>query len=184
VDFSRVPDETLRRAATTAFGKLALLVLKHGREKGLIEQVRDTLGRMLRELSGTPGGWDAIALVLRYILLVNPRVKTQELAEAVSPWLGSRGKEAAMTEGERLIALGEQRGKKLGKELGEKRGEKRGKELALRETAARMSARGMPLEDIADLLGLGIEEARALVEGASVAKPESKRRAATRQRRG
>ena len=119
-------------------------------------------------------------MLLRYILLVNPRVKTQELAEAVSPWLGSRGKEAAMTEGERLIALGEQRGKKLGKELGEKRG----KELALRETAARMSARGIPLEDIADLLGLGIEEARALVEGASVAKPESKRRAATRERGG
>lgn len=50
VDLSDIPDEVLARAAMSAFGRLALLLLKHGRGRNLGARLQE-LGGLFAELS-------------------------------------------------------------------------------------------------------------------------------------
>ncbi len=161
VDLSTIADERLRGAAMSAFARLALLLLKHGRSDDLLDRLR-SLGALLTQLSQAPKGWDAIEVLLRYVMHVAAKTTTEELGEALALSLGNAGREVAMTLAEKLIEEGEKRGL----ELGEKRGKELGRREALREAAPRLFARGLTPDEIAELLGASSNEVREAIDAA------------------
>ena len=52
-----------------------------------------------------------------------------------------------------------------GERIGEKRGEERGRRLAQAEIVEKMLARGMSREEIAELLGMDVEEVAKIIDG-------------------
>ena len=52
-----------------------------------------------------------------------------------------------------------------GEWIGEKRGEERGRRLAQAEIVEKMLARGMSREEIAELLGMDVEEVAKIIDG-------------------
>ena len=69
---------------------------------------------------GVPNGLEALALVMRYILLVNDHVELGALQTFLEHVAGPDAKDTIMTAGERLIQQGEERGIQKGVQQGER----------------------------------------------------------------
>ena len=126
-DVAAQSDAELRGRTLDALGALALLMLRHGREpEGLLDRWVEW-AELWRSLWGLAGGRQAVGLLAWYSMLVNPRVTREEAATALGGILGPGAREVVMTEGERLIQLGEVRGEVRGEAKGLKRGLRKGR---------------------------------------------------------
>jgi hypothetical protein len=75
---------------------------------------------VVREVVRAPHGLQALALVMRYILLVNDHVEPEALQAFLERVAGPQAKDTVMTAGERLIQQGEERGLQKGIQQGER----------------------------------------------------------------
>lgn len=111
-DLSAIPDEALRaRAAMTALGKLAVVCFTHVRAQ---DDPVEVLGRwvdLIHEVLQAPTGFEALGLVMRYMMLVNDRAEPDVLQSFLEREIGPEAKEAIVTPGQRLIEQGVQQGK-------------------------------------------------------------------------
>jgi hypothetical protein len=78
-DLSDIPDDVLRDRAMTALGRLVEACFKHARTRVDLLEILDGWADVLREVFLAPNGVEALALVMRYILLVSDHVKREEL---------------------------------------------------------------------------------------------------------
>jgi len=115
-DLGQVSDIALRTRAMSALGRLALASLKYGRrDEGSMHWLQ-TWGEVVKDVERAPQGRDALALVMRYLSLVNERVKPLQLQRVLAGPLGSEvAKEIMMTHGEKLIERGRRRGEAKGR---------------------------------------------------------------------
>ena len=144
------PDEALRARAMQTLGLLALLLLKHARHADdLLERLVGWAG-MLRELLEAPDGREALGLIVRYALLVSKQLTIGAIDATLGPAVGEPLREVVMTEGERLIALGEARGKAEGKVEGKAEGRAEGKAEGIAHAVlAVLQARGIAVSETA-----------------------------------
>lgn len=108
-DLSEVPDEHLRARAMTALGRLVAACFKHARTRADLLEILSDWADVVREVISAPRGLEALALVVRYIHLVNDYVEPEALHAFLERVAGLDTKETAMTVGERLIQQGERR---------------------------------------------------------------------------
>jgi predicted transposase YdaD len=126
-DLSAIPDAELRaRAMMTALGKLVVACFKHARRRADLLEVLSGWGDVVRDVATAPNGLEALALVVRYILLVNDHVEPEEIRAFLDRVAGPEAKESIMTAGERLIEQGKELGIQQGKELGIQQGKELG----------------------------------------------------------
>ncbi|HSS00785.1 MAG TPA: Rpn family recombination-promoting nuclease/putative transposase [Kofleriaceae bacterium] len=109
-DLSEVPDEQLRSRAKTALGRLVEACFKHARTRADLLDVLSGWADVVREVVRAPRGLQALALVIRYILLVNDHVEPETLQAFLERVAGPEARDAVMTAGEKLIQQGEERG--------------------------------------------------------------------------
>jgi hypothetical protein len=107
-DLAEIPDEQLRARATTAATKLVALCFKHARTNRDLITLLARWADLMREVTSAPRGFEALALVMRYILLVSDHVERQALQTLVERELGPRAKDTIVTVGEQLIQQGVQ----------------------------------------------------------------------------
>jgi hypothetical protein len=113
-DLSEVPDDRLRSRAMTALGRLVAACFKHARTRADLLDVLSGWADVVREVVHAPHGLQALALVMRYILLVNDHVEPEALQAFLERVAGPEAKDTVMTAGERLIQQGEERGLQKG----------------------------------------------------------------------
>jgi hypothetical protein len=106
-DLSEIPDERLRARAMTALGRLVEACFKHARTRSDLLEILSDWADVVREVVVAPNGLEALALVMRYILLVNDHVEPEGLQAFLERVAGPDAKDAIMTAGERLIQQGE-----------------------------------------------------------------------------
>jgi predicted transposase/invertase (TIGR01784 family) len=109
-DLSEIPDDRLRARAMTALGRLVEACFKHARTRPDLIEILSGWADVLREVVSAPNGLEALALVMRYILLVNDHVEPETLRAFLERVAGPDTKDTIMTAGERLIQQGEDRG--------------------------------------------------------------------------
>src|SRR5262249_6183746 len=109
-DLSEVPDDRLRSRAMTALGRLVEACFKHARTRPDLLDVLSGWADGVREVGRGRHGLQALALVIRYILLVNDHVEPEALQAFLERVAGPEAKDSVMTAGERLIQQGEDRG--------------------------------------------------------------------------
>jgi predicted transposase/invertase (TIGR01784 family) len=109
-DLSEIPDDQLRARAMSALGRLVLACFKHARTGADIPEILGAWPDVVREVIRAPHGLEALALVMRYILLVNDHVEPEALQAFLERVAGPEAKEAIMTAGQRLIDQGIQQG--------------------------------------------------------------------------
>jgi predicted transposase/invertase (TIGR01784 family) len=119
-DLSEVPDDRLRSRAMTALGRLVEACFKHARTRADLLDVLSGWADVVREVVRAPHGLQALALVMRYILLVNDHVEPEALQAFLERVAGPEAKDTVMTAGERLIQQGEERGLQKGIRQGER----------------------------------------------------------------
>jgi predicted transposase/invertase (TIGR01784 family) len=119
-DLSQIPDDRLRARAMTALGRLVEACFKHARTRPDLIEILSGWADVLREVVSTPDGLEALALVMRYILVVNDHVEPQALQAFLERVAGPDAKDTIMTAGERLIQQGEERGIQQGIQQGER----------------------------------------------------------------
>jgi len=136
-DLSAIPDDQLRARAMTALARLVEACLKHARTRPDLIEILSSWADVVRDVVAAPDGLEALALVMRYILVVNDHVEVEALQAFLERVAGPEAKDTIMTAGQRLIEQGEQLGLKKGEELGLKKGEelglKKGEELGLKK---------------------------------------------------
>jgi hypothetical protein len=126
-DLSQITDEQLRAGAMrTARGKLAMLLLKHGRTDANIVQLLWRWMDVVREIILAPHGMEALAQLMRYLCEVSDHVELDELQDLLEREIGPEAKEAIMTLGQRLIEQGRQQGIEQGIEQGRQQGIEQG----------------------------------------------------------
>jgi hypothetical protein len=130
-DLSEVPDDQLRSRAMTALGRLVEACFKHARTRADLLDVLAGWAEVVREVVRAPHGLEALALVMRYILLVNDHVEPEALQAFLERVAGSEAKDTVMTAGERLIQQGEERGLAKGLEKGLEKGIQQGERALL-----------------------------------------------------
>jgi predicted transposase YdaD len=120
-DLSAIPDEELRaRAMTTALSRLVAACFKYARRRADLLEILGGWADVVRDVANAPNGLGALALVVRYILLVNDHVEPEELRAFLDRVAGPEAKDTVMTAGERLIQQGEERGIQKGIQQGER----------------------------------------------------------------
>ena len=119
-DLSDIPDDRLRDRAMTALGRLVVACFKHARIRANLLEILSGWAEVFREVVLAPHGLEALALVVRYILLVNDHVEPEELQAFLERVAGPEAKDTIMTAGERLIQQGEERGIQKGIQQGER----------------------------------------------------------------
>jgi predicted transposase/invertase (TIGR01784 family) len=119
-DLSEIPDEVLRDRAMTALGRLVTVCFKHARTRADLLEILSRCADILRDVAGAANGIEALALVMRYILLVNDHVEPEALQALLERVAGPDAKDIIMTAGERLIQHGEERGIQKGVQQGER----------------------------------------------------------------
>jgi predicted transposase YdaD len=119
-DLSGASDEQLRERAMTALARLVAACFKHARTRADFLEILSGWAGVVREVVSAPHGLEALALVVRYILLVNDHVEPEKLQAFLERVAGPEAKDAVMTAGERLIQQGEDRGIQKGIEQGER----------------------------------------------------------------
>jgi predicted transposase/invertase (TIGR01784 family) len=122
-DLSEIPEEQLRARAMTALGRLVEVCFKHARTRPDLLEILEGWADVLREVINAPNGLEALALVMRYILLVNEHVESEELQAFLQRVAGPEAKDTIMTAGERLIQQGVERGLQQGIQQGIQQGE-------------------------------------------------------------
>jgi len=132
-DLSEIPDDRLRARAITALSKLVAVCFKHARTRADLLDILATWADVVREVSRAPNGLEALALVMRYILLVNDHVEPEELRAFLDRVAGPEAKDSVMTAGERLIQQGEERGLQKGLQEGIQQGLQEGMQQGLQE---------------------------------------------------
>jgi hypothetical protein len=119
-DLSEVPDDRLRSRAMTALGRLVEACFKHARTRTDLLDVLSGWADVVREVVRAPHGLQALALVVRYVLLVNDHVEPEALQAFLERVAGPEAKDTVMTAGERLIQQGEDCGLQKGLQQGER----------------------------------------------------------------
>jgi hypothetical protein len=99
-----------------ALAKLVMMCFKYARTRADFLEI---LGRwmgvgVVREVHSAPNGLEALARVMRYILLVSEHVKQDVLQEFLEHNLGPDAKDAIMTAGQQLIEQGIEQGRQQG----------------------------------------------------------------------
>jgi predicted transposase/invertase (TIGR01784 family) len=126
-DLSEVSDEALRDRLMTALCRLTALSFKYARTRPDVLDILNRWSDVVREVALAPNGLEALALVMRYILVVNDHVMPEQLQQLLDRVVGPNAKDTVMTAGERLIQQGEERGILKGIQQGEERGILKGK---------------------------------------------------------
>jgi Putative transposase, YhgA-like len=106
-DLSEIPDEVLRGRAMTALGRLVTVCFKHARTHTDLLEILSRCADIVRDVASAPHGIEALAQVMRYILLVNDHVEPEALQAFLDRVAGPDAKDTIMTAGERLIQQGE-----------------------------------------------------------------------------
>ena len=140
-DLARASDEALRARPTAAFGRLAFLLLKHGRTLRA-RPGQDSLGAFVRSVA------DLLAALTRfdrerawvYILEVTSEPEADLVIEALREALPPEQQEDVMTAGEALRLEGERRGKLEGKREGKLEGKRETLLAQLRTKFEQLSA--------------------------------------------
>ena len=94
----------------TALGRLVEACLKHARTRPDLIEILSSWADVVRDVVAAPNGLEALALVMRYILLVNDHVEVEALQAFLERVAGPDAKDTIMTAGQRLIQQGEERG--------------------------------------------------------------------------
>ena len=141
-DVSRQGDPpAVRRRPLTVVQRERLRFFEASLVGGAVIDLLDILvgwADVVREVIAAPNGLEAMALVLRYIALVNDHVDAQKLQAFLDRVATPDAKDALMTYGERLIQQGFERGEQEGFQKGEQEGFQRGERaLLLRQLWAR-----------------------------------------------
>ena len=165
-DLGRTPDDDIGAHGAV---RVALVVMKHVKSPELIEVLRSLTEELRQELVGDTSDLRDLRMILRYILMASEHVSAQQLVDVVEP-LGEQVKEIAMTEGERLIAVGFERGIESGLkqgieqglEQGIARGVVEGRQEERRRLARKMLESGLDAHQVASLSGLSVEQVRHL----------------------
>ncbi len=103
-DLMKVNDEELMGRSMHALGALALLLLKHGREKRSLVPLLKEWIELLREVWKAANREEAFATLMRYVLLTNAKTEVEDLRREVVPLLGEAADEVIMTELQRMMA--------------------------------------------------------------------------------
>jgi predicted transposase/invertase (TIGR01784 family) len=109
-DLSEISDEALRARVMTALSTLAAMCFKHARSGPDLLQRLCEWADLMREVLQPASGLEALALVMRYILLVNDQVEPETLQELLEHHVSPQAKDAVMTAGEKMIQQGIQQG--------------------------------------------------------------------------
>lgn len=106
---SEIADDRLRaRDPVTAFVDLCL---KHAPRGAQFVEILSRSSDLMREVRRTPGGWEALLFVWRYISIVNAEAAHhQALTSVLEREIGPEAKDIIMTVGEQLIQQGRQQG--------------------------------------------------------------------------
>jgi Putative transposase, YhgA-like len=129
-----VPHETLRARAMSALGRLAFASLRYGRQDDGSLAWLQGWGQVLREVVAAPNGIHALALVLRYLVLINERIEPAQLEQALAGCLEPTvSKEVVMTYGQMLIEQGRKEGLDAGRKEGLDAGRKQGLDAGRKE---------------------------------------------------
>lgn len=126
-DLSAIPDEALRsRAVMTALGKLTVVCFTHIRaQEDPVEVLGDWVD-LIHEVLQAPTGFEALGLVMRYMMLVNDRAEPDVLQSFLEREVGPEAKEAVVTPGQRLIEQGIEKGVRQGLQQGLQQGRQLG----------------------------------------------------------
>jgi predicted transposase/invertase (TIGR01784 family) len=103
-DLSRRSDEELMARALGALDLLALLLLRHGRDKRDFLQRLVEWAALFRSVWQAEDGREALGTLVRYAALANDTVTMQDLSDTLVPLLDEAALEVIMTEGQRLCA--------------------------------------------------------------------------------
>lgn len=107
-----------------ALGKLCVACFKHARTRADLVQMLGDWADVLRDVVAAPHGLEALARVMRYILLVNDHVNPEALQELLEREVGPEAKDTIVTVGQRLIQQGIQQGIEQGIQQGIQQGER------------------------------------------------------------
>jgi predicted transposase YdaD len=119
-DLSQQTDDQFRARAHVGLGLLALLLMRHSRDGAQLMARLTEWGDVWRAVWQAPDGRQALGMVMRYVALAVEPATLQDLTRKLEPMLGAGVREVAMTEGERLIEQGWQRGLAEGRAEGAK----------------------------------------------------------------
>jgi predicted transposase YdaD len=127
-DISHLSDEDLRMRGLGPAATLSLLFLRDGRREGRVVTQLRAWSDMLRDLSASPVGRDALLRLFSYLLMVAPSLALEDLAEQVQRAMPERN-DVVSTLAEKLLEEGEKRGLEKGLQTGLEKG----RETGLRE---------------------------------------------------
>jgi len=119
-DLPNTSDDELRARVTSSLAKLALMCLKHARRRADFLEILGNWADVLRDVFRAPGGREALALAMRYILLVSDHVEPEALQALLDREIGLEAKDSIMTAGQRFIEQGVQQGIQQGVQQGER----------------------------------------------------------------
>jgi hypothetical protein len=114
-DLSQQTDEMLRGRAQAGLGLLALLLMRHARDGAELLDRLTEWSDVWRAVWEAPDGRQALGMAFRYVALAVEPATLQDLTRKLEPILGDGVREVAMTEGQRLIEQGWQKGRAEGR---------------------------------------------------------------------
>jgi predicted transposase/invertase (TIGR01784 family) len=136
-DLSEIPDDRLRARAMTALAKLAAVSFKYARTRADLIEILSSWADVVRQVVGAPGGLEALAVVMRYILMVNDHVEPEALKAFLEREVSPEAKDTVMTAGERLIEQGVQQGIQQGIQQGVQQGIQQGVQQGIQQRVQR-----------------------------------------------
>ncbi len=145
-DLGEVPDAALPRQPPV---HLTLLLFKHGRKPELLELLAANESDLRAMVTTDEARLRVFGFLVQYILTVNDHVTKEALGEMLTT-VGREVGEMAMTEYDRLIEQGLQKGLQ------------KGRQEVRASVARRLLAKGVAIEDVAELVELPIDEVRKL----------------------
>jgi len=125
-DLSKTSDDELHAGVMSGLAKLALMCLKHARRRADFLEILGNWADVLRDVARAPGGKEALALAMRYILLVSDHVEPEALQALLDREIGLEAKDSIMTAGQRFIEQGVQQGIQQGVQQGIQQGVQQG----------------------------------------------------------
>jgi hypothetical protein len=132
-DLSEIPDGQLRARAMTALARLVEACFKHARTRADLLEILAGWAEVLRDVVHAPNGLEALAQVMRYILVVNDHVELDMLQAFLERVVEPAAKDAIMTAGERLIQQGVEQGIQQGLQQGVQQGLQQGVQQGMQQ---------------------------------------------------
>ena len=143
-DLMQHTDAELTARTMLDVGKLALLLLRHGRgQRNLLEVAREWAG-LFRAVWNTPNGAQALRMLVRYMSLVKKGATMQDMEQLLDDMLGAHAHEVIMVPFEQDMLNAEAKGKNKGREEGRDEGEATGRATSVLAVA---QARGLEVPD-------------------------------------